>query len=234
MERWRGRPAGRACGRAAVLIVLASAFGCTSTARPRPDMGAPAPPPTSVRIIGTVTIADDLLARRMDALAARSATWRAGMDSIQAAGFHMVVAGPAAVRRMVRGLENYAPEHLGEVVPLRDPTGAIAGAVVTIDLPRLERLWRRTGLPRSVFEADVDRILIHEIYGHVVPLAASRSIEGGCPDPKPGAPALSSCAIRRENVIRKELGMEPRLAYDLSGLVIGRYLDRAFFGPNEP
>src|SRR5690606_1989829 len=73
MERWRGRPAGRACGRAAVLIVLASAFGCTSTARPRPDMGAPAPPPTSVRIIGTVTIADDLLARRMDALAARSA-----------------------------------------------------------------------------------------------------------------------------------------------------------------
>src|SRR5690606_41684350 len=107
-----------------------AASGCTSTARPRPDMGAPAPPPTSVRIIGTVTIADDLLARRMDALAARSATWRAGMDSIQAAGFHMVVAGPAAVRRMVRGLENYAPEHLGEVVPLRDPTGAIAGAVV--------------------------------------------------------------------------------------------------------
>ena len=225
---------GRASGRAAVLIVLASALGCTSAARPRPDVAEPAPPPAPIRIIGTVTIADDLLGRRMDALAERSASWRAGMDSIQAEGFHMVVAGPAAVRQMVRGLENYAPEHLGEVVPLRDPTGAIAGAVVTIDLPRLERLWRRTGLPRSVFEADIDRILIHEVYGHVVPLAASRSIDGGCPDPRPGAPALSSCAIRRENVIRKELGIEPRLAYDLSGLAIGRYLDRGIFGPDEP
>src|SRR5690606_39672543 len=114
MERWRGRPVGRARGRVAVLIVLTSALGCTSTARPRPNMGSPAPPPASVRIIGTVTIADDLLGRRMDALADRSASWRAGMDSIQAAGFHMVVAGPAAVRQMVRGLEG-SEEHTSEL-----------------------------------------------------------------------------------------------------------------------
>ncbi|HEX7091430.1 MAG TPA: hypothetical protein VF192_14925 [Longimicrobiales bacterium] len=233
MERWRGKPVGRARGRTAALIVLAGALGCTSAARPRPErpeVQAPAP----VRVMGKVTVADELLATRMDALERRSATWRAGMDSIHATGFYVLVGGPAAVRSMVRGLERYSPQHLGEVIPLRDENGEIAGAVVTIDLPRLERLWRRTDLPRSAFEADVDRILIHEIYGHVVPLAASRNIEGGCPDPEPGEPAWTSCAIRRENVIRDELGLEPRVAYDLTGLAIGRYIEAGILAPDQP
>lgn len=231
MERWRRSPAGPAASaRAALLLMLAAALGCTSAARPRPQVQAPAP----VRVVGKVTVADELLAARMDALERRSAIWRAGMDSIHATGFFVLVAGPAAVRSMVRGLEHYSPQHLGEVIPLRDENGEIAGAVVTIDLPRLERLWRRTDLPRSAFEADVDRILIHEIYGHVVPLAASRSIEGGCPDPQPGQPAWTSCAIRRENVIRDELGLEPRVAYDLTGLAIGRYIEAGILAPDQP
>src|SRR5690606_14531350 len=106
----------------------------------------------------------------------------------------------------------------------RDRSGEIVGAVVTVDVPRLARLYRLTGLPDEMLEMDIDRILIHEIYGHELPLSQTRTILGGCPDPKPGALAESSCAIRRENKIRDELGLEPRVTYDLRGLSIGRFL----------
>jgi hypothetical protein len=170
-------------------------------------------------------VQNPFLERRTHEIARRSATWRAAMDTLSGTRFWVVVGTPADIRRSVPGLENYRSRHLGEVVPLRDDEGALLGAIVTIDLELLEQLGARTGVTRAELEADVDRILVHEIYGHVVPLAWNRTIAGGCPDPAPGAPAESSCAMLRENRIRAELGMQPRLAYDLSGLSVGRALE---------
>lgn len=174
-----------------------------------------------------VRILDDLLSRRLSLLSVRSATFRAAMDSLRASGFQVVVAQPQQARRDVPGMRSYAAIHVGEVIPLRDRGNAIVGAVVTVDVPRLEELAREVGASEAALATDVDRILIHELYGHVVPLAASRTIAGGCPDPAPGAPASSSCAMQRENRIRAELGIAPRRSYDLSGLEIGRRLEDA-------
>ena len=118
-------------------------------------------------------------------------------------------------------MARYDARHLGEVIPIRDETGGITGAIVTVDLPQLGALLKEAGLGERELAGDVDRILFHELYGHVVPLAATRQISGGCPDPAPGEPALSSCAIVRENRIRSELGLAPRTTYDLSGLAVG-------------
>jgi hypothetical protein len=162
------------------------------------------------------------LESRTQELARRSPTWRAGMDSLRATGFWVVVGTPAEIRETVPGLGGYGARHLGEVVPVRDASGRLVGAVVTVDVELLRRLSAEAGLTAAEMDGDVDRILIHELYGHVLPLAWTRQILGGCPDPAPGEPAESSCAIQRENLIRSELGLEPRLAYDLSGLNLGR------------
>jgi hypothetical protein len=170
----------------------------------------------------SLRIEHPVLAARSNDLSRRSPTWRAALDSIRATGFHVVIGTPADIRRAVPGLEHYRARHLGEVVPMRDGEGALIGAIVTIDLELVERLGKRAGLTRSEMECDVDRILVHEVYGHVLPLARTREIAGGCPDPAAGEPAASSCAIVRENVIRAELGLDARVAYDLSGLSLGR------------
>lgn len=205
---------------ACVIFGAVMLLSCAHAGRTHVPPGplAPAPPAHD----GNVRIVDPLLRERLTSLGRRSATWRAAMDSLRATGFEVVIAQPKQIRAEVPGLEHYAAQHLGEVLPLRNPQGEMSGAVVTVDLPRLRGLWQRTGLPRSVLAADIDRILIHEVYGHVLPLAQTRRLSGGCPDPGPGEPASSSCAIRRENKIRAELGLERRTTYDLRGLATGR------------
>lgn len=219
------------CATVGVVMLLSCAHG----ERTRTTYGGslPAPPaaegaPASVRII------DPLLAQRITSLGQRSATWQAAMDTLRATGFDVVIAQPAQIRAKVPGLEHYAAHHLGEVLPQRDERGRLTGAVVTIDLPRLRRMWQLARLPPSVLTADIERILIHEIYGHVVPLAQSRRLSGGCPDPRPGQPPSSSCAIRRENRIRAELGLESRTTYDLRGLATGRALEDVGDGALAP
>ena len=174
----------------------------------------------------SIRVLDGLLRQRVGALAGQSPTWRAGLDSLRASGFEVVIAAPAQVRAELPGMAGYDARHLGEVIPLRDAAGTITGAVVTVDLPQLGALAKEAGLGAGEVAGDVDRILIHEVYGHVVPLAASRQISGGCPDPSPGESALTSCAIIRENRIRAELGLPPRTSYDLSGLALGAALSR--------
>ncbi|MFW6078477.1 MAG: hypothetical protein ACODAE_02580 [Gemmatimonadota bacterium] len=171
-----------------------------------------------------VEVLDADLAERIESLSERSPTWRSAMAELRRGEFRVVVGDPAGVRAGVEVLSRYRTRHFGEVIPLRDGRGGVTGAVVVVDVERVRRLVERSGLPERVVDGDVERILIHELYGHVVPLARSRRLDGGCPDPGPGEPALSSCAIRRENRIRAELGLEMRVAYDLTGLVVGRYL----------
>lgn len=206
--------------RAVVLMSVVVPLGCGTVAAQPDGEAAGAGKAAELRAV------DPLLSKRLAALEARSPTWRAALDTLRATGFEVLVARPEQVGERIPRLSGYRATHLGEVIPLRKAGGVLRGAVVTVDVARLEKLADRVGLPRSVLEEDVDRILIHELYGHVVPLAVARRISGGCPDPAPGEPVLSSCAITRENRIRRELGLELRTAYDLRGLAIGRSLRR--------
>ncbi|HEX7050595.1 MAG TPA: hypothetical protein VF188_10370 [Longimicrobiales bacterium] len=207
-------------GRIAWVYAAAVLGGCASGGTER-EWGMRAPAAASV-----IEVETPLLAARMAALSRRSPTWRAGLDSVRASGFRVVVTEPARARR-VSGLEDYRPRYIGEVIPLRNAAGEVTGAVVVVDVVRLRKLTEAAGLSAAVMAGDVDRILIHEVYGHVVPLSQSRRLSGGCPDPRPGQPPESSCAIRRENRIRAELGLERRTSYDIRGLAVGRSLERA-------
>jgi hypothetical protein len=200
--------------------------GCASgVAPPRPGIGGALPAPAATH--GAVVVTDAMLAEGMAQLAAGSATWRAALDTLAAENFAVLVATPEEARRVFAEAALGGAGELGAVGVLRDAGGRIAGAVVLIDVPRLRRLCLKANEPLATLQGDVQRLLIHELYGHVVPLARSRTEAGGCPDPGPGEPAASSCAIVRENRIRAEMGLEPRRSYDLSGLAIGRRLGPA-------
>jgi hypothetical protein len=210
--------------RLAVALGLAASLtagGCAGAASPE------APQPVAVEEVGPLLVGDALLAQALRRVAERSSTWRAGLDTLAASGFLVLVTVPERAERLVPALIGYEPMHIGEVIPMRAEGGRLVGAVVTVDVMLLQRLALESGVPLSVALADVERVLIHEIYGHVVPLAQSRTLAGGCPDPGPGEAAESSCAIVRENRIRGELGLAPRTGYDLSDLALGRALEAA-------
>ena len=77
----------------------------------------------------------------------------------------------------------------------------------------------RLSVPRD-FEADLDRILVHEIYGHAVPYLLAGNLSGRCADPKKGESASDACAIRRENAVRAELGLGRRDDHGLYSLAL--------------
>jgi len=72
------------------------------------------------------------------------------------------------------------------------------------------------------FEDDLDRIVAHEIYGHAIPVLMAGSLSANCADPASGQSALTSCAVQRENVIRRETGLGRRLDYGRDSLALAR------------
>jgi hypothetical protein len=62
--------------------------------------------------------------------------------------------------------------------------------------------------------AELAVVLVHELYGHVLPLIATGVWPTPCPDPGWGRPAAElGCAGERENEIRAELGFPARARY---------------------
>jgi hypothetical protein len=94
--------------------------------------------------------------------------------------------------------------------------------LVVVNLHLIERLHRRTGSLPAEMNLDLDRILVHEVYGHAVPYLLAGDLSGRCADPLPGQSAADACAIRRENAVRAELGLGRRTDYGMSDLLLAR------------
>ena len=93
--------------------------------------------------------------------------------------------------------------------------------IVAINLELMQRL---TGLPvkAAQFEDDLDRILAHEVFGHAIPLLLAGHLAGNCDDPAPGQRATDACAIKRENLTRKQLRLGQRFDHGRESLAIAR------------
>lgn len=163
---------------------------------------------------GPLFVRHPVLIASAERLAAESASWRAALSAVAATGRRAVVVTPDAI-------DGFDSERLAQVRPIVDEQSQVGAVVVVVNLALMQRL---SGLPvRAVdFEADLDRILAHEIYGHAIPLLLAGSMAGNCADPDSGQPALDACAIRRENVIRKEMGLGQRVGYGREGLALAR------------
>jgi hypothetical protein len=96
---------------------------------------------------------------------------------------------------------------------------------VVVNLALIEELHQRLGSLPAQFLADLDQVLVHEIYGHALPYLLAGDLSGRCPDPQPGQHASEACSIQRENMPRRraeELRLRRRNGYGLEGLTLAR------------
>jgi hypothetical protein len=156
---------------------------------------------------------------------AGSPRWRKALDEVVNTGRRVVVVTPDKVRvRDGNGgpAAPFDPTVPAEAQPIADDWSRVDTVVVVINLPLLETLY--SDATTADLEADLDRILAHEVYGHAIPYLLAGHLSGKCADPMLGQRASDACAIKRENEIRSELGLGERRDYSLNGLTIARRL----------
>jgi hypothetical protein len=158
---------------------------------------------------------------------AGSPRWRKALDEVVNTGRRVVVVTPDKVK--VHDGEGgpavpFDPTVPAEAQPIADDWSRVDTVVVVINLPLLETLY--SDATTADLEADLDRILAHEVYGHAIPYLLAGHLSGKCADPLPGQRPTDACAIKRENEIRGELRLGERRDYGLNGLTIARRLRR--------
>jgi hypothetical protein len=175
-----------------------------------------------------LVITNPILRARVLHIAERSALWRDAMASLRDRGRQAILLTPAQVLVADEAgggrKERFDPTILAEVAPVLRTDSVVDVVLVVINLALLEEGHRNAGSVPSEFEADLDRILIHEIYAHAVPYLLAGHLSGRCPDPAPGERAIDACSIRRENAVRAELGLGRRSTYGLGDLNLTRRL----------
>ena len=167
---------------------------------------------------------DPALQDSLNRLFARSASWRTAVAEIEKLGRRAVVVTPKNVR--VKDPQNgkvrpFDADVIAEVQPLAEHETRVDAVVVVVNLELIERALG-SFVTISEFEADLDRVLAHEVYGHAFPYLLAGDLSGKCADPLPGQRAQDACAIKRENAIRAELRLGERRDYGLNGLALAR------------
>jgi len=164
-----------------------------------------------------------VLARSAARLYAGSPRWREALHAVADTGRRVVLVTPdkIRVRDADAGTETpFDPDVIAEAQAIADDWSRVDTVVVVINLPLLDRLY--TDATARDLEADLDRILAHEVYGHAVPYLLAGHLSGKCADPLPGQRATEACAIKRENAVRSELRLGERREYGLEGLAMTR------------
>lgn len=154
---------------------------------------------------------------------AGSVTWREALRAVADTGRRIVVVTPDKVRlRDAAGTKErpFDDDVLAEVYPVADHWSRVETVIVVINLPLMDTLYSDATL--FDLERDLDGIVAHEIYGHAVPYLLAGHISGKCADPAPRQRAAESCAIKRENEIRRELRLGERRSSGLDALTLAR------------
>ncbi|HEX8031458.1 MAG TPA: hypothetical protein VF491_23480 [Vicinamibacterales bacterium] len=162
---------------------------------------------------GPLVVWNPILAASVQRLAAESHSWRDAIAAVAATGRRaMLVTTDDAKGWIEQGT-------LAQLHPLSESPSRIDNVLIVVNLELLQKL---SGLPTKAidFEDDVDRIVAHEVYGHAVPLLLSGTVAGNCADPAIGQSAIASCAIQRENVIRREMRLGQRVEYGRDSLAL--------------
>jgi hypothetical protein len=155
-----------------------------------------------------------------------SALWREAIANIRKTRRQALVVTPdesiTCDRRKVKDCVTFDSGLLAEVVPVLRADSQIPLVVVVVNLALIQGIHdAQLSVPRD-FERDVDRILVHEIYGHAVPYLLAGDLAGRCADPRQGERASEACSIRRENAVRAELGLGRRADYGVFSLALAR------------
>jgi len=155
----------------------------------------------------------------LDRISRGSALWRDALELIRRAGRRALVLTPDQLAVTADGgAAPFDARVLAEVAPVPYAGSRVDVVLVVVNVPLLEEIHARRNSLRGELEADLDRILAHEVYGHALPYLLAGDLSGRCPDPQPGQRADTACAIQRENAVRAELRLGRRTDAGLGGL----------------
>jgi hypothetical protein len=156
-----------------------------------------------------------VLAASVERLAAQSTSWREAMKAVTATGRRAVLITPDKFDGV------FEADTLAQAEPIVIDQSRVDVMLVVVNLELLQKL---SGLQMTAvdFEDDVDRILAHEVYGHAVPVLLAGTLAAKCADPAAGQSAIASCAVQRENVIRREMRLGQRIEYGRDSLAIAK------------
>jgi len=211
---------------ALAMVAFATAAG-TARAQALPEVCARFAPATHAAPADSpFHTTNRVLRTSLERIANRSALWRAAADAVRAQGRQALVLTPDQVKvkdpEDDKETETFDPDVLAEVAPVVCPEARVHTVLVVVNLPLIKNIHdARWSVPLDV-EADLDRVLVHEIYGHAVPYLLAGDLSGRCADPKEGERATDACAIRRENAVRAELGLGRRTDSGLHSLTLSR------------
>lgn len=153
---------------------------------------------------GGVVVYDVRLQAALTYLSEHSASFRSVLQRIEKdEGYVMTIE------------RQYADEAIAQVGAQVLPPISGRGARVVVYTEVLEDKALEQGYALGDLTLDLALILGHEIYAHIVP-AFEQGVDilsNPCPDPGPMQYAMYSCALKRDNQLRRELGLEPRLDY---------------------
>jgi hypothetical protein len=174
-----------------------------------------------------IVVGNPALRASLDRIYEKSATWRAEIERAAATGRRIVVLTADQVvvadDQAATGVESFDPGVLAEVSVIAGSGTRVDAVLVAVNLFLLDETHRRIGSTWSQRDADLDRILVHEVYGHALPYIVAGDVSGRCADPGRDERAIDACAIRRENVVRAELGLGRRSDPGLLSLALARY-----------
>lgn len=180
---------------------------------------------------GAVRILHPLLAERLRLLESRSPRFRAEMEALRQGDLPVYLTTSDPLIDAANGVAvrwRVPDDRLGEFASIHDhQTGMLKALVVRVNLQQITIRHRRWVLERGLLvergltarthlEEAVDGILIHEVWGHLIPVARAGGLGAHCPDPRPGEKELTSCVMQRENDLRAELGLRLRTRYKWS------------------
>jgi len=166
-----------------------------------------------------------------DRIAARSTLWRDAMRSLSSLGRHTLLLTPDQVvvseAPASETTDAFDASTLAEVSPVLTDGARVDVVLVVVNVDLLASMHERLGSSRADFETDLERVLIHEVYGHAVPYLLAGSAAGRCADPAKGERAVDACSVRRENAVRAEAGLGERTDYTFGGLILMDRLRRS-------
>lgn len=182
-------------------------------------VAVPLPVRAQTAASGPVHANHPILEASLTRLYAGSVIWRDALRAVADTRRRAIVVTPDKVRLRDAATDRERPfdeDVLAEVHPVADMWSRVDTVIVVINLPLLERLYSDATM--ADLERDLDRIVAHEVYGHAVPYLLAGHLSGKCADPVPGQRATESCAITRENEIRRELRLGERRSAGLDSL----------------
>jgi hypothetical protein len=189
-------------------------------------LGAGSDPPDDAAIPPSIVVGNPALRASLERISRGSALWRTELDEAARTGRRIVVltSDQVVVTSGDSGdeVESFAPGVLAEVSVIAGADTRVDSVLVAVNIALLDDIHRRLGSTLSHRDADLDRILVHEIYGHALPYVAAGDRSGRCADPAPGERAVDACAVRRENAVRAELGLGRRSDAGLWSLALAR------------